>query len=122
MHTDIYSLISLIVCVVIVLIIIGFLFYDKFSREKIRVIRIIKKRKSVRDLPYDPKRANGTPHPPTYEFHTITVDFVYEGKKHINTYFINEKQYKKLQENGTYKVRMKYPHILSIIEKIPMDK
>lgn len=115
--TDIGSIILMAVFFGIIAAIIIVSLCIHFSPEKIREITIVRKRKSVRDIMNDPRNTTGHPRPPTYELHTITVDFVYVGKKHIHTCFIDEQMYKRFREGGTYKVRMKYPHILEIVRK-----
>lgn len=115
--TDIGTIIGISVVLSVIVLIIVICLVIKFLPVKEREIEIVKKRKSVRDLPRDPTHTDGTPRPPTYELHTITVDFRYVGKKHIHTYFIDESLYKKFREGGTYKVRMKYPNIIETVRK-----
>ena len=113
--TDMGSIIAISVILFIIALIIVICLIIKFLPVKERVIEIVRKRKSVRDLPRDPSHADSTPRPPTYELHTITVDFRYAGKKHIHTYFIDESLYKRFSVGGIYKVRLKYPNIIEIV-------
>ena len=120
MHLTLFSLIGLIIFVGVILAIIGYGLFMTFSPVKIRNIKVVKRRKNLRDLPYDPKTHTGSDS--YYTLKTTTLDFVYLGKKHVHTWFCDEWLLKKLHPGHTYKVKMKYPHILSIVEKIPMDK
>ena len=105
-----------IVAIAIAVPIVGLFVYagirHHFARERIREIKVIQAKKTVRDLPYDPKTHTGVKS--HYKFENTSIDFVYVGKKHIHTYFCSESLIKKLRPGHTYTVRMKYPAILNI--------
>ena len=110
--------ISFFVAIIVILIVTEVI--ARFGKEKIRDIRIVRTRKTKRDLPYDPKTHTGTD--AYYTFENTTVDFVYIGKKHVHTYFCDEHLYKRLSAGHTYKVALRYPHILYIVNKNTIDK
>lgn len=115
--TKIFNIIVMIVYIGALAFLIGLLLIMLCSRKKERNITIVKKRVTTRNLLNDPKINTGYQSSSTYEYKNVSVDFVYAGKKKINTLFCSDKLYNIFTEGNTYRVGIKYPNILYIVDK-----
>jgi len=116
-YMNIFALIFIGMIVVVILVVLFTIIYSGTGKGKERDIVIVRKRKTTRDLPKDPKTTMNYGGKSTYELTNLTVDFRYVGKKHVHTYFIDRSMYKKFNEGHTYRVKLRYPNILEIVTK-----
>ena len=101
---------------VVILAIFVPLITHKFYKGRIRRIIIVKKRTTTREmLNFSYTSFNKSNYA---EFVHNTVDFVYEGKKHLHTLNCDEDVFSKLHKDRVYDVVIRFNTIIKIHKKI----